>query len=189
MSLIDVRCEHDHISEVYRAIADYPATPACPTCAAATVQIHLPQAARAPIDPVVVYRAPDGSFRFPGDANGRSAQQYSKQGFERVELRSAAEVRRFEGAMNKHEYARASRRVERMQQLSEAREHHTRRELRHVMQSMTRFGRDVARAAMARNDNKPKLRAKDAGFHVDAFSNDRSNRDESRSPDGRRRRD
>jgi hypothetical protein len=45
------------------------------------------------------------------------------------------------------------------------------------------------RAAMARNDHKPGPRAFDAGFHVDVFSNNRSNRDDSRGPDGRRYRD
>lgn len=189
MSLIDVRCRNDHIYEVHRPIADWPATPPCPDCGATTEQIHLPRAVQHSIDPVVVYKAPDGSFRFPGDPNGLSSANYSRQGFERIELRSAADVRRFERVMNKREYARASRRIERLHQQREQRESATRSELRRLMSTMTPRGRAIARAAIERNNAKPQPRTHDAGFHVDAFSNDRSNREESRDAQGRRRRD
>jgi hypothetical protein len=189
MPLIDVECPNGHRSEVNRPLAMWPATPPCPTCSSSTIQLLLPPQTRYFIDPVVVFRGPDGQYRFPGDANGLSAANYTRQGFERVELRSAADVRRFEKYMTKVEYARASRRVEMHQQQREQRESLTRSELRRLMPSMTEFGRQVARTAMARNDNKPRERAHDPGFHLEAFSYDRSNRDESRDERGRRRRD
>jgi len=190
MPLIDIKCEAGHISEVMRPDKDWPSTPACPDCGATTEQVFLPPQRRyAQCDPVVVFRAPDGSFRFPGDANGAGAARYAREGLERIELRSAADVRRFESHMNKRELSRASRRVEAMQANREAREAVNRSELRRLMPNMTEFGRAVARQAMARNDAKPRERAVDVGFHVEAFSYDRSNREEARGPDGRRRRD
>ena len=189
MPRIDVKCESGHVNEVMRPLAMWPKTPDCPECGAKTEQVHLPQQTRWTCDPVVVFRAHDGSFRFPGDANGTSAAKYAKDGFERIELRGAADVRRFETLMNKREYSRAARRVEAMQAHREMRESASRSELRNAMASMSERGRAVARAAMRMNDNKPRERAREVGFHVEAFSYDRGNRDESRDAQGRRRRD
>lgn len=189
MALIDVRCSSDHISEVYRAISDWPNTPVCPECGGATEQIHLPKSVTWNPDPVIVFQAKDGSFRFPGDNNGRSAKTYERQGLTRIEIKGAAEMRRFEGVMNKHEYSRAQRRVEHQQQQREARFTQTRGELRRRMQSMSEFGRDLARTVMRRNDDKPRERVPDSGFHSEVYNLNRSNRDESRGSDGRRRRD
>lgn len=189
MPLIDVRCPADHVHEVMRPLALWPATPVCPTCGAATVQVFLPPRVRSAPDPVVIFRAPDGSFRFPGDAQGQSAQRYAREGFERIELRGAADVRRFESVMNHHERSRAMRRVERQQQFREQREAALRSELRRQMASMSPRGRAIAEAAMRRNDQKPREYARDANFHVEVYSLDRSNRDVSRDERGRRRRD
>ena len=189
MPRIDVRCVNGHEHEVVRPIADWPKTPPCPECGEATEQMILPSTNRSMPDPVVVFKAPDGSFRFPGDPNGLSAKQYAQSGFERVELRGAADVRRFESQMTKQERSIAARKVEKMQERREMRESQTRSHLRGLMQSMTPFGRDLARAAMRRNDAKPREHSKDPGFHVEAYSYNRSNRDESRDASGRRRRD
>lgn len=188
MPLIDVQCASGHITEVMRPLAMHPATPPCPSCGAETIQIFLPKSASWTCDPVVVYKAPDG-FRFPGDPNSLSTARYDKMGYERIELRNAADVRRFETVMNKRELSRAARRVEAMQAHREARESASRSELRNAMASMSERGRAVARAAMRLNDNKPRERAQSVGFHVDVYSNSRSNREESRDAQGRRRGD
>ena len=166
----------------------WPETPDCPECGAKTEQVLLPKQTTWNCDPVVIYRAPDG-FRFPGDPNSLSTARYDKMGYERIELRNAAEVRRFETVMNKREYSRAARRVEAMQAHREQRESATRSELRRLMSAMSERGRAVARAAMAKNDSKPREKATDVGFHVEVYSNSRSNREESRDAQGRRRRD
>lgn len=189
MALIDVRCANGHVHEVYRAVADWPATPVCPNCGASTEQIHLPKAVTWRAEPIIVFKGPDGQYRFPGDPNGLQASTYRKNGFEQIELRGAADVRRFEAHMNKHEFRRAARKAELQQRMREERERHSRSDLRALMQSMSERGRAVARAAMRRNDNKPREHAKDAGFHSEVYSFDRSNRDESRDAQGRRRRD
>ncbi len=189
MPRIDAIClACDQVHELYRPLAMWPATPPCPTCGGATEQCHLPKAVSWTVDPVIVFQAKDGSMRFPGDANGLSAKNYEKQGLTRIEIRGAAEMRRFEGHMNKREYSRAQRRIENNQQQREARETVSRSELRQKMQSMSAFGKAVARVAMQRNDAKPKERF-DSGFFSDVYNLDRSNREESRGSDGRRRRD
>ena len=189
MALIDVKCQNDHISEVYRAAADWPNTPACPDCGQPTEQIHRPRQVTWTPDPVVVFKASDGSFRFPGDPNGLSAKQYKQQGMQQIEIRGAAEMRSFEKQMNKREYSRLARNVERKQEAREQRESELRSQLRDQMQRMSPLGRAVARAAMQRNDGKPRPHASHPGFLSEVYSYDRSNRDASRDAQGRRRRD
>src|SRR4051812_30434129 len=167
----------------------WPETPVCPDCGQPTEQIHLPKAARWSPDPIVVFKAPDGSYRFPGDRDGLSAAQYAKQGYERVEIRGAIEMRRFEKTMNKVEHAKAMRQFEQRQEQRSEREKKMRSDLRQQMQTMSELGRNVARAAMELSDRKPVKRPGDAGFMSEVYSYDRSNRDESRDAHGRRRRD
>ena len=76
-----------------------------------------------------------------------------------------------------------------MHQQRELREKASRSALYESMKHMSAKGRDVARAMVDRNNNKPQPRAHDAGFHSEIYSMDRSNREDSRDGHGRRRRD
>lgn len=191
MPLLWARCKAnpDHLHELMRPLAMWPDMPKCPDCGSATDHDLSVGQYQIKGEPIILFKGPDGQVRFVGDANGVSAGSYRSQGYEEIRLHGVAEVRRFEAHMNKHEFSRAARRAEKMQQLREARERESRGQLRTVMQSMSRFGRDLARAAMNRNDGKPRERAKEAGFHSDVYSNYRSNRDVSRDERGHRRRD
>lgn len=176
MALIDTRCTVcEAITEdVVRPAAMWPATPPC-QCGGQTEQIHLPPRTRWTPDPVVVYQNPaDGSFRFPPDTTSKSTAMYDKLGYTRVELRGSQDVRRFEKHMNAHERRQMERRNEREQEQRERGEKERRGELHQRMQSMSRFGRDLARAAMAQTDNRPRKYAGDAGFRVSVYSDDRS---------------
>lgn len=194
-----------------RPLAMHPATHPCPHCGGETEQIHLPQAMRSSPEPVVVFRAPDGSVRFPGDANGASAAAYRKQGFEEVQIRGAHEMRRFEQAMDRHEYSRAQRRVEAACRQREENDAIRAAEIRHGLEQgfripevdprtgrptgriqtvrLTERGRAIMRAAQETGAKRPKPTFSGAGFHSEVYSYDRSNREESRGTDGRRRRD
>lgn len=167
----------------------WPETPVCPDCGQPTEQIHLPQTARWAPPPIIVFKAPDGSYRFPGDGNGLSAKQYAKQGYECIEIRGAQEMRRFEKTMNKVEHSKAMRQFEQRQEQRSEREKKMRSDLRQQMQTMSELGRNVARAAMESSDRKPTKRPGDANFASEVYSFDRTNRDESRDSQGRRRRD
>lgn len=190
MSLIDVYClTCGAISEVVRAARDWPATPPCPACGQATEQRHYPKAVQWTPEPVVVFQAADGSIRFPGDAHGLSARTYERQGLRRIEIRGAIEMRRFEAHMNKAEYARACRQVEAKHAAREARETVMRAHLRQQFSQMSERGRELARFAMRRNDQRPREKAAFPEFHNQAYSYDHGNREESRDAQGRRRRD
>lgn len=189
MALIDVVCGAcGERAEVYRAAADWPATPPCPACGAATEQTHLPRAlATAP--PVIVFQAPDGSYRFPGEPDGESSRRYAAMGYQRREIRGVQEMDRFEREVSRREDSRAQRRNESRLAGQEAREAITRSNLRQMMQSMSRRGRDVARAAMAANDRKKSNTTAPTNFHAEVNHYDRGNREPSRDARGRRLRD
>lgn len=192
MPLIDVQCQNaacGQIAEVYRPLAEWPKTPACPTCGGSTVQAFLPKAVTWTADPVVVFQAPDGTFRFPGEADGAATRRYEALGYTRIDVRNAVEMRRLERRVSAHDRSVMARRAEAKQANREAREAQTRSILRQQMARMSPFGRAVARAAMAQNDAKPRERGGDPGFHSEAYAYDRSNREASRDGSGRRRRD
>ena len=192
MAIIDVKCVSPscgHHAEVYRHASDWPKTPACETCGRDTVQIHLSKAVQWTVEPVVVFKAPDGTFRFPGDAHGVSAAHYAKLGYDRVEIRGATEMRRFESTMSKSQRSEMERRVEAKQALEEKRQSESRSELRRRMQGFSEFGKAVARVAMKRNDEKPKPKVHDPGFMSEVYNYDRSNREQAYDERGRRRRD
>jgi hypothetical protein len=194
MPLIDIRClTCAVVSEVNRPLADcvgerpWP-TPACPKCDQPTEQVHLPHAlSYAPA--VVVYRMADGSFRYPAASESLATRNYEREGGTRMELRGWAEVRKFESSVNAQERSRIERRIDR--QLAHQ-EHGTslrRSELYNRMKSMSDGAKSLGRRLIDMNDRKPKPRAYDPGFHVEAYSNNRSNREESRDERGRRRND
>ena len=209
MALIDIRCPAcDRIKEVVRAVADWPQTPPCANCGGPTEQIHLPSATRRrPVDPVVVYQAPDGTFRFPPDITSASTAMYDQQGMTRIELRDWADVRRFEHHFNATEMSQVHRRLERQQEAHERAEKERRTEARRCLEQgfripevddrgvptgrlqtvrLTPKGRAILEAAQRHNDAKGGPRAKEVGFHIEAYSDDRSNRDSYSDGRGRR---
>lgn len=192
MTLIDVRClapDCGHVYPTMRPISDWPTVPPCEKCDSAdTEQAHLPKRTQWSVKPVIVFRAPDGTCRFPGEADGMSARQYAAMGYTEVSIRNATEMRSFEGRMNVEEQSRANQAFERKEQQRERSESARRSDLRDEMRKMTPYGRDLARAAMAQTNGVQRT-AHQVGFHSEVYNVDRSNRDDSRDEKGRRRRD
>lgn len=193
MALIDLICTNPDCETVvenhYRRAVDWQITPACEACGSSTERFFQPPRVQWRADAVVVYRAPDGSIRYPGAGESTSTAHYDKLGYTRVELRNFADVRRFEAEVNKQSRADNQQRVESQHQQREARESVNRSELFHRMKTFSNAGRAIAREAIARGNQRPQEQTSDVGFRVEAYSENRSNRDESRSSDGRRRRD
>jgi hypothetical protein len=157
MSLINTRClSCDVIDEVVRPASEWPNTPPCSACGAATEQIHLPKGYSFSADPVVVYRSPDGSYRVPGDVNGPGAHKYEAMGYQRIEARSFAEVRRLEQDMNRYDTSHAAPLLDRLQARREGQERERRSELFHKMASFSPQMRDLARHVIEKNNRKPK---------------------------------
>lgn len=179
MPLIDVECSAnaDHVHEVNRPIADWPKTPPCPTCGAATTQTMRPRAVSWSLDPIVVYRAPDGSYRFPGDTHGAGSGKYDRVGYERIEIRSALDARRVEAQINRYDGSVQSFKAERDARMREAGESARRSDLFHAMKSMSNRGKEVAREAIAQNNARSTRRPPTPGTFIEVLSLNRSNRD------------
>lgn len=124
--------------------------------------------------PVVIHRDSAGNVRFPGAPDAAVPA-----GFEKVELRTVAEVRQFERGMDAKERARFESGQAREADFYAERQRRDRAELRVAMQRMTPYGRDFARVAMEENDRKDAGRktSYDPNFHVECFSMDSSNRE------------
>lgn len=201
MPLIDTHCAAcDRVTEVYRPLSMWPKTPTCANCGGETEQVLLPSYMNGhAVDPVVVYQAPDGTFRFPPDTTTASTAMYDKQGMTRIELRGFADVRRFEKHMNKQEWSAVQRRVERQQESFEAGESARRSEIRRGLDQgfevqekdeggrptgrtkrihLSGRGRAIMQAAIDMNDRKGGPRGHEPGFRVEAYSENRSNRDQ-----------
>ena len=188
MPIISFICETCGPFEQYRSIHSTDCPP-CPTCGSGSQRHWITAAPSHAPAPVIVYRAPDGSYRYPGDGSGLYAQKCERDGFTRVELRGWADVRRFEKDANRQERSKIEAKIEREQAVTEHAERQRRSDLFQKMSGMSTFGRDLARAAVEMNNRKPGPRTYDSGLHVSAYSDDRSNRDDSRDDRGRRRRD
>ncbi len=203
----------DHYFEVtlpmaeYDADADHP----CPKCGHVSIRGFLPTHVSASnVEPIIVFKDEKGEYRYPGDPSGLSAANYAKLGYERVELRGWADVRRFEKDVNTRQGSEIARRVERQLEVKEMEVKARRSEVINGLRNgfvvpefdergrptgrnktihMSAVGADILRASMERNDGKPRAHVFDAGFHSDVYANDRSNRDDSRRSDGKRFRD
>jgi hypothetical protein len=152
---------------------------------------------------VVVYRAPDGSFRFPGETGGASCAKYDHLGYERIEARGFEAVRQLERRLNAHESSQLRRLEERRLEMMEHGERLRRSEVHHGLHAgftipetrltadgqveytgrrvhvkLSARGQDALRHAIAINNQRGHRRiGNEAGVHVEAYSMDRSNRE------------
>jgi hypothetical protein len=200
--LYDLRCVDSNCNvlfETYIALTEWPKNPSCPKCSGPTEKdLNRRPVDRGTVDPVVIYQAPDGTFRFPPDISSSSTAMYEGKGYQRIELRGWTDVRRFESHMNKAELSNVRRRVEQQAERHERMESERRSEIRRGLEQgfqvpetddrgrptgrlktvrLSPRGRAIMQAAIDNNDRKGGPRAHDPGFHVEAYSQDRSNRD------------
>ena len=171
MPLYDFTCQAGHHFEHYLPLDRYKECPPCPTCGLSTERDWIPQGRNASAfhDPVVVYQASDGSYRFPGSTQGRMAAHYDAKGFTRIECHTAVEVRQLERSVNAKERTKLQQVVERQQQRAEDVEHERRQQLFHDAQNFSNLGRDVMRAAIDRNNQKRSKRGGDPNFRVEVL--------------------
>lgn len=171
-------------------------SPECPACSGPSEWVpsfyySRPRAASG-FTPVVVHRAADGSLRYPG-----SADAPVPSGFTRVELTTLPEVRKFEQEVNHRENAilekdAYNRRVTMDQEIISNREalrdgvrvrdrENPDRIKVMRLDEFTAKGREfhdhMAREADARRARNHSKARKEAGFRVEAFSDNSSNRE------------
>lgn len=136
-------------------------------------------------DPVVVFKNKDGSYAFPGHTSDPIPP-----GCQRVELKTLAEVRKFERQINQLERQRHHDHMLREQIHDEMYRKPARQQLISDMKHMSNFGKALARLVIERSDNRNFSRDAarfEPGFHLLAFSNEASNRPEWHDPDARGR--
>jgi hypothetical protein len=122
-------------------------------------------------DPIVVHRSADGQYRFPGSVGAPVPV-----GFEKVELRTRGEVERVLKAADARDNARAEIDLHREHENFEAGRRERRGELLREMPHRSPLFADMVRAAIARQDAKPRRRA-EGRTYVEALEFDSSNRE------------
>jgi phage FluMu protein Com len=123
-----------------------------------------------PTEPTVVHLNAAGEVRFPGRSDAPLPP-----GFEKVELRTIRERDRFERSINARENGKYAIYMENRERVYAEVERQNRSDLRARMTNMSNLGRDFARVAMERSNNKPRPRF-DAGFMIEANHMNASNR-------------
>jgi hypothetical protein len=181
MPVIDFTCENGHDYECFRHPSAVREQEPCEECGATATRVYRMTRTHGYTgltQPLVVWKRPDGTFAVPGQPDARMPAEY-----ERVELRSATEARRVEGAINREErekWEAANRGRERLrEEVSSA----NRAELRDKMAHMRAQNRDFARFSIDKNNNAPKRKYR-GEFHFEALSMNASNRDPGRRSDG-----
>jgi hypothetical protein len=180
MILHDFKCPNGHVFE--KMVEWNVESVLCPECQWKVVfaeRVFLPRPERPEnanrFNPVVVFRKPNGEYRFPGRADERTPR-----GCVRVELKDIQAVRRFEREENQrlktvHEASMARRGAN-----YEAEKKERREILKSVLSKMSPRARKFAEFAMQQSDQRESFSHRaaqyDANFRIDAFSNDASNR-------------
>lgn len=199
MPLYEYECTDDAchwIFEQVRRISEREDPPPCPKCAAPTARIYLPSrlyANACNIDPVVVHRAADGTYKMPGRSDAPVTA-----GYERVELRSIRDIERFEREVNTQHTSLIGRRVEHEQARFEANQAVRRARLRHAITHgftmkdsdgktvtfgpMSARGRLFAEQALKRGESFT-VQSYEPGFRVDILHHDAHNREPWRDVD------
>lgn len=175
MPLYDFQCLDETCGRVFERLlrlCEYDDPQACPSCGGTSHKVLLPSGVNAShFDPVVIHRNAKGEYRYPG-----SADAPVPAGFEKVELRTFAEIDQFSRTVNQQERRKIDEQVSREQYAIDQVESRLRPELRAAMQRMTPAQRAFAQIAIARNNaNRPQTR--DANFFLEAREYDGSNRD------------
>jgi hypothetical protein len=166
-------CTAGHLFERYAPLARFTEKTRCPSCRRlARLTVRARRGPSSGFAPVVVHRHADGHYSFPAHTSAPL-----RLGYERVELRSLAEVRKFEKQVNAVEFRKHVEHKEREERSFGRGRAERQAELRSLAQHMTPMGRDFAHVAMEATNRKSRSRDAarfEAGFYVEAFSNDRS---------------
>jgi len=140
----------------------------CEECGSSARQDFLPRGTDSTITPFVYYLNAAGEVRIPGASN-----LPTPPGHTRCEVTTLGELRRLEGRCSREEQSKLSARKE-LQEYYESQEiAENRRELRAAMEHMSPAGRDFARLAMERNNERRSAgRSHEIGYHFGILHND-----------------
>jgi hypothetical protein len=183
MPMIDVRCPTCEAEyEIFRHTVEVEDVPLCEKGCGPCERIYKyqrPHSYEGLRESVVVYRNPDGSYGIPGTRDARIPE-----GSERIELRTAADVRRVERHMTNTEYSKFVAKQESEERTMGALQAERRAQLRDMAKNFSQKGKDFAQLAMKMNDAAPRKKFQ-TNVMFDAFSNNAGNRDTYRGDDHR----
>ncbi|SRR6266478_7672339 len=173
MPIYCYECETHGRFEISCRLADWDDHKKCPQegCDALCEQVLTPSRGTGTIPTIIVHVSADGSYRFPGSPTARVPQ-----GFQKKELRTIREVEQLERDVNRTLHSEARQHQENEERHFAAIKEKLRSDLRQAMQSMSPQGRDFARFAMERNNQRSRKKT-EVGFHVEILHLDRSNRE------------
>lgn len=157
----------------------------------------------APFKAPVVFRAKDGTYRFPGSTNSKETKRLERMGMERIELNTTSKIRRFERQMNAMENTKHQQFIAGQNAVFYAKQKESRDAMRAAIATgrmvmvdsekgsktygrkyvgeVSEMQKDIMRQAMEHTDRtRPTGKGFDAGFNIQAFSYDSSNREEHR---------
>jgi hypothetical protein len=168
----DFECPLGHITEhtVDTNVADWKNQP-CGICPENASLVFLSSRSRSFLDSkVVVYRDAGGHTIYPGSADEKMPDRYSKLGYERVEM-DFHTARRFQSSMNREEQLKMSHYLETLQRTHEEEHAQDRSDLRQAMQNMSPMGREFAQYVMDIQNSRDAKRyiSSDPGFHNEAL--------------------
>jgi len=140
----------------------------CETCGASAYQDFLPRGTDSTITPFVYYLNAAGEVRIPG-----SSRLPTPPGHTRCEATTLGELRHLESRCSREEQGKLSRRKEYQEAFESEEIAQNRRDLRSAMEQMSPAGREFARAAMQRNNQRRAAGySHDLGFHFGILHND-----------------
>ena len=180
MPLYDFRCEtHGHF-ERFASMSECERLQPCPDCSIPSSRVYVAVAPQHLSKPLVVWKREDGTYAVPAQPDARKPVEY-----ERVELRSAIEIRGVERSIDREEREKFERAQIGKEMLAEGTTATNRSELRQKMQHFHPHMRDFAQLAMDNNNAKPRAKYRGA-FYFEALSQNASNREDGRNRDGER---
>lgn len=116
---------------------------------------------RGPTESVtVIYKNAAGKVITPWTKDGKPPK-----GYQRIEVRGGAELRRFEREMNQREKDRHENHIERRERVYEPQIKAAREDL--LRSIRTPLGREIALAAIERNNRRSRTSNYESGFHRD----------------------
>jgi hypothetical protein len=157
----------------------------------------------APFKAPVVYEAKDGTFRYPGADHSSETKRLERMGMKRIELNTTHAIRKFEKRVNDLENSKHRQFIAGQNAVFAARQKAGRDELRQAISTgrmrmrdsdpksptygqmytgeIGEMQKDMIRASLENVErSRPTGRGFDAGFNIQAFSYDSSNREEHR---------
>jgi putative FmdB family regulatory protein len=174
MPILDFRCPEHGDFEVFRHPSAIKDTEPCEECGAESKRVYSfrrPHSYSGMTETLVLHQDADGHYLVPAHRDAPVPEGCTK-----VEFRSVQEVRRVERQMTEYERAKFSASIEREEMAFEAEAAENRGELLRRMPSMSNRGRDLARLAIERSNNRQRRQFR-GEIHFEAFSMNSSNRE------------